>query len=70
MAAAEVQKRDLAYPSPLKSVLKLFEAQIPLEPGPSPYERSYALGWIRTELPGRLGMAGQNARWREMPLVG
>ena len=71
MEAAECQQADLECSSPLRGVPRLFEAQIPLESSPSPQERSYALGWIRTELPGPLGKVGQNARWRRhMPLVG
>lgn len=57
--------------SPLKQVPTLLENHINLSPEPSELERSYALGWIRTELPGPLGTIGLNPMYVEaMPLVG
>jgi CubicO group peptidase (beta-lactamase class C family) len=71
MEAAECQEAGKECSSPLKGVPKLFQAQIPLEAEPSPRERSYALGWVRTALPGSLGKVGLNRMWRKrMPLVG
>ncbi|PGH01867.1 hypothetical protein AJ79_07804 [Helicocarpus griseus UAMH5409] len=45
--------------STLKELDKIFSAQIPVRE-PSYRERSYALGWIRTQLPGVLGLMGDN----------
>lgn len=45
--------------SPLKELDRIFSAEIPVR-GPSYRERSYALGWIRTQLPGVLGAMGEN----------
>ncbi|KAJ5986314.1 Protein flp [Penicillium sp. IBT 35674x] len=45
--------------SDLKELETLLSSQIPVL-GPSFHERSYAMGWIRTELPGRLGVMGEN----------
>ncbi|KAL9584282.1 MAG: hypothetical protein Q9212_002225 [Teloschistes hypoglaucus] len=57
--------------SPLKQVPTLLENHIDLSPEPSELERSYPLGWIRTELPGPLGTVGLNPMYVEaMPLVG
>lgn len=71
LEASDCQQADLEGSSPLRGVSILFEAQVPLDDRPSPHERSYALGWVRTELPGPLGMVSQNANWRKrMPLVG
>ncbi|KAF2667592.1 beta-lactamase/transpeptidase-like protein [Microthyrium microscopicum] len=71
LEAAESQKTGSKSSSPLKEVPKLFQPHIPLEANASLQKRSYALGWVRTELPGALGKIGQNSRWkRQMPLVG
>ncbi|KAL8630163.1 hypothetical protein Q9189_004084, partial [Teloschistes chrysophthalmus] len=57
--------------SPLKQVPTLLKNHINLSPRPSELERSYALGWFRTELPGPLGTVGLNPMYVEaMPLVG
>ncbi|KAI4088601.1 MAG: hypothetical protein LQ344_005939 [Seirophora lacunosa] len=57
--------------SPLKQVSTLLENHINLSAAPSKLERSYALGWIRTMLPGPLGTVGLNPMYVEaMPLVG
>lgn len=71
MEAAECQTTGKECDSPLRGVPKLFQPQVPLEPDSPIQKRAYALGWIRTELPGPLGKVGQNVRWRdEMPVVG
>ena len=57
--------------SPLKQVPTLLGNHINLSLAPSELERSYALGWIRTTLPGPLGTVGLNPMYVEaMPLVG
>ncbi|KAL8897524.1 MAG: hypothetical protein Q9207_007176 [Kuettlingeria erythrocarpa] len=57
--------------SPLKQLPTLLKGHIDLSPGPSELERSYALGWIRTVLPGSLGTVGLNPMFVDtMPLVG
>lgn len=45
--------------SHLKELETLLSSQIPVL-GPSFRERSYAMGWIRTQLPGTLGVMGEN----------
>jgi len=71
MMTAEEQRSHKPSSSPLKNAPMLLSAHIPLEPEPSPLERSYGLGWIRTELPGSLGMVGLNPMYVEkMPVVG
>ncbi|KAJ5559370.1 penicillin-binding protein [Penicillium frequentans] len=45
--------------SGLKEVKTLLSGQIPVL-GPSFRERSYAMAWIRTQLPGTLGVMGEN----------
>lgn len=57
--------------SPLKQVSTLLENHINQSAAPSKLERSYALGWIRTMLPGPLGTVGFNPMYVEaMPMVG
>lgn len=57
--------------SPLKQLPTLLQGHINLSPTPSELERSYALGWIRTMLPGPLGTVGLNPMYVDaMPLVG
>jgi CubicO group peptidase (beta-lactamase class C family) len=71
MKAADDQKAGRDCSSPLKDIAKLFQAQVNLEAQPSPRERSYALGWVRTVLPGSLGVVGLNPTYRKhMPIVG
>lgn len=57
--------------SPLKQLPTLLHGHINLSPTTSELERSYALGWIRTMLPGPLGTVGLNPVYVDaMPLVG
>ena len=74
MQAAEVQTSDVpnsVSDSPLKELPTLLKAHIPLSIDDSPKERSYALGWVRTELPGPLGVIGLNGAFvKKMPTVG
>ena len=74
MQESEVQTSDISNPvsgSPLKELPTLLKAHIPLSPQPSHKERSYALGWVRTELPGSLGVIGLNGSYvNKMPTVG
>ena len=57
--------------SPLKQLPTLLQGHVDLSPTPSKLERSYALGWIRTMLPGPLGTVGLNPLYVDaMPLVG
>ena len=56
--------------SPLKQVPTLLANHIALSPKPSEREQSYALGWVRAELPGSLGKIGLNPAFLEMPEVG
>lgn len=43
----------------------IFSTQIPVY-GPTLLERSYAMGWIRTQLPGALGIMGENVAIRSL----
>ncbi|KAL9103693.1 MAG: hypothetical protein Q9163_001287 [Psora crenata] len=57
--------------SPLEQLPIILQNHISLSPGPSELERSYALGWIRTVLPGPLGTVGLNPMYVDaMPLAG
>lgn len=57
--------------TPLKQLPTILQNQVSLSPAPSELERSYALGWIRTVLPGPLGTVGLNPMYVDaMPLVG
>ncbi|PVH81942.1 beta-lactamase/transpeptidase-like protein [Cadophora sp. DSE1049] len=63
-------------PIPTSNVIKepetLFSQHIPVL-NPSFHERSYALGWIRTQLPGVAGVMGDNPRifsMDELPVIG
>lgn len=51
---------DGALDSLLRQMRTILSSQIPIE-NPSLRERSYALGWIRTQLHGIVGMIGDNA---------
>ena len=63
--------KDRCYDGPLKNIPTILSPHIPLEPESSPRERSYGLGWIRTELPDSLGVVGLNPMYvKEMPTVG
>ncbi len=57
--------------SPLKQVSKLMSAKIPIDQ-PSRLEASYALGWGRIQLPGKMGQFGLNPDLMPdgMPIVG
>jgi CubicO group peptidase (beta-lactamase class C family) len=57
--------------SPLKQVSHLMSAAIPIN-GPTATEASYALGWVRVQLPGRMGAVGCNPSLMPdgMPIVG
>ena len=74
MRVAEIQTShdsSSTSDSPLKELPTLLKAHINLSPEPSPKERSYALGWVRTELPGSLGVIGLNGGYvNKMPTVG
>jgi len=57
---------------PLKETDTLFSQHIPVL-NPSFRERSYALGWIRTQLPGVTGVMGDNIRilgMDQLPVIG
>lgn len=57
--------------SPLKQVSIMLQPHVDLDPRNTGLERSYGLGWIRTELPGQLGIIGLNPRYtKSMPVVG
>lgn len=57
--------------SPFKQLQVILKGHINLSPAGSDREQSYALGWIRTVLPGPLGTCGLNPMYVEsMPLVG
>ena len=57
--------------SPLKNIPTITSPHVALDPEPASLERSYALGLIRTMLPGSLGMVGLNPMYVEnMPIVG
>lgn len=45
--------------SPLKGLRMVLSGHVPLM-SPSSRERSYAMGWVRTQLPGVLGVLGEN----------
>lgn len=57
--------------SPFKQVAELMSAKIPMDQ-PSRNEVSYALGWGRVQLPGRMGQIGLNPALlpQGMPVVG
>ncbi|KAI4233713.1 MAG: hypothetical protein LQ349_004237 [Xanthoria aureola] len=57
--------------SPLKNIPTITSPHVALDPDPVSLERSYALGLIRTMLPGSLGMVGLNPMYVDnMPIVG
>ncbi|KAL9106190.1 MAG: hypothetical protein Q9187_008593 [Circinaria calcarea] len=57
--------------SPLKKIPTILQGHINLSQTVSELERSYALGWIRTILPGPLGTVGLNPMYVDaMPIVG
>ena len=74
MEAAEDQnarKTTSTEGSPLKQLPTILQGHINLSQTVSELERSYALGWIRTMLPGPLGTVGLNPMYVDaMPLVG
>lgn len=74
MRAAEAQSNDDSVStseSPLKELPMLLKPHIPLSPEPTSKERSYSLGWVRTELPSSLGVVGLNGTYvNKMPTVG
>ena len=63
----------MASPNPvLKQTEELFTSHISISP-PSFRERAYGMGWIRTQLPGTVGIMGDNAAilpLRELPELG
>ena len=64
-------KRTFTPNSPFKQVENLVEPQVSLRPSLVEPDRSYALGWIRTHLPGPLGDVGLNPMYVDrMPTVG
>ncbi|KAL2110241.1 hypothetical protein VUR80DRAFT_1429 [Thermomyces stellatus] len=54
---------------PLKKLTHIMSGKIPIDQ-PSKNEASYAFGWARAQLPGRLGQIGINPGLVHMPLVG
>jgi hypothetical protein len=60
------------HSSPLKNIRVILSNQIPLD-NPSRDYRFYGFGWIRTQLPGIVGLQGTNAELfdsEELPLLG
>lgn len=62
---AASQLPDAAY-GPIRESAQLFTQHIPVA-NPSIREESYALGWIRTQLPGAVGVMGDNGRILPVP---
>ncbi|KAI0387446.1 putative D-aminoacylase [Hypomontagnella monticulosa] len=64
-------KRTATEGSPFKQVAQLMSTKIPMDQ-PSRNEISYALGWGRVQLPGRMGQIGLNPRLLPggMPIIG
>ncbi|KAL8745156.1 MAG: hypothetical protein Q9190_002688 [Brigantiaea leucoxantha] len=57
--------------SPFKQLQEILKGHIDPSPEGSDREQSYALGWVRTALPGPLGTCGLNPMYVEaMPIVG
>nr|POE47800.1 hypothetical protein CFP56_01129 [Quercus suber] len=57
--------------NPLAQIATITQGHIRLDPGDTKQERSYAIGWVRAELPTTLGAIGLNPTYmREMPIVG
>jgi CubicO group peptidase (beta-lactamase class C family) len=68
-ATSQFSHNTTSEDSPFKEAATLLSAHVSM--GESLLENSYALGWIRTELPGRLGAIGTNGGLvDEMPTVG
>ncbi|KAL8811580.1 MAG: hypothetical protein Q9223_007501 [Gallowayella weberi] len=71
MQADKEQKCGEDTSSPLKNIATITSPHISLEPETTSLERSYALGLIRTTLPGSLGVVGLNPMYVDkMPIVG
>ena len=65
------QNRQDREASPLKNISTISGAHVPLEPDSDATERSYAMGLVRTLLPGSLGVIGLNPMYvNPMPTVG
>lgn len=73
-AAAENQMRSgkiWTSGNPLRQTEILFTPHIALEPEKTENERTYGMGWIRTEFSRTLGVTGLNPRYtKKMPVVG
>lgn len=71
MSAAEEQSKSEESQSPLKEVPRLLQGHVDYLDKPTKLGRSYGLGWVRTELPGALGLVGMNPTYvKRMPHVG
>ncbi|KAL8808548.1 MAG: hypothetical protein Q9182_000099 [Xanthomendoza sp. 2 TL-2023] len=71
MQADKEQRCSEDTSSPLKNIPTIMSPHITLEPDTASLERSYALGLIRTTLPGSLGVVGLNPMYVDkMPIVG
>lgn len=65
------QTNNITGYSPFKQLRVILKGHIDLSPVVAGREQSYALGWIRTMLPGPLGTCGLNPMYVEsMPIVG
>lgn len=70
-AKQELDQADQILSSPFKQLHVILRGHIDLSSAGSDREQSYALGWVRTMLPGPLGTCGLNPMYVEtMPLVG
>lgn len=69
MKAQHDQNTNSTKGSPLKYCQVLTSSHVQLE-GTSFREQSYALGWVRAELPGQLGRVSANVGTGDEPIVG
>ena len=69
--AEEEEEAGRMNSSTLKNVTTQLQSHIDLDGDTSSSERSYGLGWVRTQLPGLLGIVGLNPMYVDkMPTVG
>ncbi|KAK3687877.1 beta-lactamase/transpeptidase-like protein [Podospora appendiculata] len=71
-ANAVLQANEDPKSSPLKNIKMLLSNQVPLD-NPSHLYRFYGMGWVLTQLPGVVGLQGDNAElfaWDELPILG
>ncbi|KAK3324481.1 penicillin-binding protein [Cercophora scortea] len=71
-ANAVLQANEDPESSPLKNIKMLLSNQVPLD-NPSHLYRFYGMGWVLTQLPGVVGLQGDNAElfeWDELPILG